>query len=261
MSVLERYLTAANAAVGIAEGIIRTGSEHAVAFAGGRHRVTPTDVAIERAMRVSLHHAAPEVGFLGEGARASGLAWVLDPIGGAVNFARGVPLSAISLALLHYSEPVIGMVSVPAEGVRYTAVNGLGANRDGTPIRVSDCTDLRSAIVAMGDFSAGRHAVERVAAGIRITAILAERARRVRMLGSSAVDLAWVASGRLDAAVLLSNEPRDAAGALVAREAGAIVTDLDGRSHGFASPATVAAAPGISDMLLATVRNPVRNRG
>ena len=253
MSRLDKYLAAAHDAVDLADRILRANWDHTVAFKGDRDPVTETDLAIERAMRDSLHRATPEAGFLGEetGGSTDGLAWVLDPIDGTANFMHGVPLTAVSLALLDHSEPVIGLIAVEAEGVRYAAMRGQGATRGGDPIRASACTQLRSAMIAMGDYATGPEATARNETRLRITAVLAARAQRVRMLGSAAIDLAWVAAGKLDASVMLSNKPWDtAAGVLIAREAGARVTDLDGRNHELTSTATIAAAPGIGDQLL-----------
>ncbi|MGH3975409.1 MAG: inositol monophosphatase family protein [Pseudonocardiaceae bacterium] len=253
MSNVDRYLTAAHEAVDLADGILRTSREHTVAFKGDRDPVTETDLAIERAMRDSLHRATPEAGFLGEetGGSTDGLAWVLDPIDGTANFMHGVPLTAVSLALLDHGEPVIGLIAIEAESVRYAAVRGQRATRDGEPIMASSCTQLRSAMIAMGDYATGPEAAVRNQSRLRITAVLAARAQRVRMLGSAAIDLAWVASGKLDASVMLSNKPWDtAAGVLLAREAGARVTDLDGHNHGLTSTATIASAPGVGDQLL-----------
>ena len=258
MTDLNMYLTAAHEATDLADGILRASRDNTVAFKGDRDPVTETDLAIERAMRDSLHRATPEAGFLGEetGGSTDGLAWVLDPIDGTANFTHGVPLTAVSLALLDHGEPIIGLISVQAEGVRYAATRGQGATRDGDPIRASTCTQLRSAMIAMGDYATGPGAAERNTTRLRITAVLAERAQRVRMLGSAAIDLAWVAAGKLDASVMLSNKPWDtAAGVLIAREAGARVTDLNGHRHALNSVHTVAAAPGVRDELLDTLRH------
>ena len=253
MSDLAKYLIAAHNAVDVADAILQASRDQSVAFKGDRDPVTETDLAIERAMRDSLHRATPEAGFLGEetGGSTDGLAWVLDPIDGTANFTHGVPLTAVSLALLDHGEPIIGLIAVRAEGVRYAAIRGQGATRDEDPISASACTQLPSAMVAMGDYATGPDADSRNLARLRINTVLAARAQRVRMLGSAAIDLAWVAAGKLDASVMLSNKPWDtAAGVLLAREAGARVTDLDGQNHELASTATIAAASGISDQLL-----------
>lgn len=102
-------------------------------------------------------------------------------------------------------------------------------------------------------YAVGERAVERNVERLRITARLAAAALRVRMFGSAAVDLAWVADGRLGASVMLANKPWDtAAGVLLAREAGALVVDRNGDHHtpGSRSTVAVAVAPGIRDELL-----------
>lgn len=253
MSGLEKYLAAAHEAVDLADRILRTSRDRSAAFKGDRDPVTETDLAIERAMRDCLHHATPKAGFLGEetGGSTDGIAWVLDPIDGTANFTHGVPLTAVSLALLDHGEPIVGLIAVQAERVRYTAMRGHGATRDGEPIRASACAELRSAMVAMGDYATGSDATARNQTRLRITAVLAARAQRVRMLGSAAIDLAWVAAGKLDASVMLSNKPWDtAAGVLIAREAGAHVTDLTGQPHTLNSAATIASARGVTAQLI-----------
>ncbi|MFE7743375.1 inositol monophosphatase family protein [Nocardia sp. NPDC057455] len=89
---------------------------------------------------------------------------------------------------------------------------------------------------------------------IALTAALAATVERVRMFGSAALDLVWVAEGRTDACVMLSNKPWDtAAGVLIAREAGALVLDSTSRRHSLESPDTIAASPAIADQLMAVV--------
>jgi myo-inositol-1(or 4)-monophosphatase len=99
-------------------------------------------------------------------------------------------------------------------------------------------------------------------ARLALTGLLAARVRRVRMFGSAAVDLAWVAEGRVDALVMLNNRPWDtAAGVVIAREAGAAVVDAAGAPHTMRSRTTVAAAPGVLAGLLGLVGEAVRTGG
>ena len=101
-------------------------------------------------------------------------------------------------------------------------------------------------MVAIGDYAVGIDAETRNRPRLALTGKLAARVQRVRMFGSAAVDLAWVAEGRIDASVMLSNTPWDtAAGVLIAREAGAVVVDLDGSPHTTNAQATIAANPKI----------------
>lgn len=96
----------------------------------------------------------------------------------------------------------------------------------------------------MGDYAVGNNAEERKRPRLALTHELAARVQRVRMFGSAAVDLAWVADGKTDVLVMLSNDPwGTAAGVLIAREAGAAVVDIDGNPHTMTSRAAIAASP------------------
>jgi myo-inositol-1(or 4)-monophosphatase len=110
----------------------------------------------------------------------------------------------------------------------------------------------------MGDYAVGAGAEAKNRARLSTTEALAARALRVRMLGSAAIDLAWLAEGKLDASITLSNRSWDvAAGVILAREAGARVIDLDGREHTTDSAATIGAGPQLLGELLPVVRSGV----
>jgi Inositol monophosphatase family len=118
-------------------------------------------------------------------------------------------------------------------------------------MKASTTTRLRDAVVAIGDYAVGNGADRKNEIRLATTIQLAARVHRIRMLGTAALDLAWVADGRLDASVTLANQPWDtAAGVLLAREAGATVVDADGRPHNLDSAATIAApAPLLSQLI------------
>jgi myo-inositol-1(or 4)-monophosphatase len=251
----------AQAATAIGSTLTTSGGPHEVRAKGDRDSVTDVDVRIEREIRAYLRERTPEIGFLGEeeGSRTASAGgdcvWTLDPIDGTSNFVHGVPLCAVSLALVCEERPVVAAIDVPSMGLRYTAAHGGGAFRDGTRLRASRTTELARAMVSIGDYAVGEHADEKNARRIRLTTLLAQNVERVRMFGSAAIDLAWVAEGRTDACVILSNKPWDtAAGVLLAREAGALVLDAHAEDHTFKSSETIATTPGIADSLLTLVR-------
>jgi myo-inositol-1(or 4)-monophosphatase len=181
--------------------------------------------------------------------------WAFDPIDGTVNYAAGSPLCAVSLALLEDGQPLLGVVDLPFLGERYWAAAGEGAFVNDQPIHVPDTArTMNEAIVALGDFATGLDAGEQNDLQIRLARLLAGRALRLRMLGSAAIDLAWLASGRHHASVTLCNRPWDmAAGVVIAREAGATVADLDGSAYSLESRSVIAAAGRLGPELLATV--------
>jgi myo-inositol-1(or 4)-monophosphatase len=240
-------LPVAQEAVELASRMVREQRPGAVVEKGDRDLVSEADVAVERAVRTFLSVKTPDIGFLGEeeGVTDSrnGLMWALDPIDGTSNYVRGLPLCAISLALIDDRCAVLGVIDAPFLGSRYYALRGAGAHLDGAPIHTSNTRHLREAIVAMGDYASGKHADTKNRDRLALTHKLAVRVQRIRMLGTAALDLAWLAEGKLDAAVMLSNKPWDTqAGVLLAREAGATVVGRSGEPHTSDSTATIACA-------------------
>ena len=146
---------------------------------------------------------------------------------------------------------MLGVIDLPRLGLRYTATEGGGAYCNGEQISVSTTSRLRDALVTMGDYAVGDFADLKNEKRLRLTHLLAGEVLRIRMLGSAAIDLASVAHERTDASVTLSNNHRDvAAGVVIAREAGAVVVDLDGSQYSMLAMAVVAAAPNLSTQLI-----------
>lgn len=223
-----------------------------------RDFVTDLDLRIQERVREFLSSRTPDIGFVGEEAdeheesdAEQPYRWILDPIDGTSNFIHGIPLCAVSLALAHKDVPVVGIIKAPFLGLEYYARTGHGAFRNDVRIKASRAVSLEDAIVSIGDYAVGLGASEKNRRRLALTTVLAGRVERVRMLGSAALDLAWVAEGRLDGCVLLSNKPWDtAAGVLIARESGAVVTDSDGSEHSLTAAHTIAASSSIAPLLL-----------
>ena len=250
LAVTDDLMPVALEAVDLAVRVLHDAHGHGpLAAKGDRDYSSQLDLDVERRLRDHLQAATPEIGFFGEeeGSRGdpNGPRWVLDPIDGTVNFVHGLPLYAVSLALVVGSQPVIGVIDLPATQVRYQAVHGQGARRNGHRMPVVEPpTDLASAVVAIGDYAVGNHAPEKNRARLAVTNRLAATALRVRMLGSAATDLAWVAEGHLDATITLSNNPWDmSAGVVLARETGHSVVDTEGHDYNLTSQATITAHP------------------
>ena len=215
---------------------------------GDRDMVTNLDVEIERAVRASLRQDAPQVAFLGEEESSATatreLTWAFDPIDGTANLVHGLPLFAISLALVRDDYPLLGIIDLPMLGQRYSAMQGQGAFLNGEPIHVSDSGDLAEAMVTVGDYAVGPDADRKNKLRLAVTAQLARQVLRVRMLGSAAIDLAWLAEGKTDACIILGSHPWDiAAGVIIAIEAGARIVDQGGAIHTLRGRATVATTP------------------
>lgn len=253
------FLSIAENAVDLATDIVRCRLPGVVKTKGDRDMVTEADYAVEHAVREFLRQETPDIAFLGEEEGCStttrtGMLWTLDPIDGTANFTHGLPLVAVSLSLLQEKKPVVGVVSLPLLNQKYHAVADQGAFCNDHEIKVSDTNSIENAMVSIGDYAIGNKSLQRNEERIALTKILAEKVQRVRMIGAAAIDLTWVAEGKLDASIILSNKPWDtSAGVLIAREAGAIVVDRDGSPHTFDSTATIAMTPKIYNELSAEI--------
>ncbi|OAR26709.1 inositol monophosphatase [Streptomyces sp. ERV7] len=255
MTDLRPLLDIACAALDQTSGLVTEMAPGAVQAKGDRDMVSEIDFAVEERVREFLQKETPEIGFLGEEHGATGLGgsltWALDPVDGTANLVNGIPLCGVSLGLIENDRAVLGVIDLPFLGQRFKAAEGHGAYADGSRIAVSRTKVLSEAIVGVGDYAVGEHAQERNVRRLALTARLAESVLRVRMLGSAALDLVWVASGKLDASIALSNHPWDmAAGVAIAREAGAVVMDIDGTAHDLRSAATIAVTPGLRDPVM-----------
>ncbi len=223
--------------------------------------VTVMDRASERLLREMLLGARPDDGLLGEEdghvAGSSGLTWVVDPIDGTVNYLYDIPAYAVSVGAVTGDptddaghEVVAGCVHDPVSGTTFTATLGGGAFRDGTPIRCTDSGELGQALLATGfGYQAGRRAHQ-----AQLIAQLLPQVRDIRRIGSAALDLCMVACGRVDAYLERGLHPWDlAAGLLIAREAGALVTGLGDAAPG--GTLVVAAGPRLHPLLQDAVRD------
>ncbi|MGY1711566.1 inositol monophosphatase family protein [Geodermatophilus sp. SYSU D00758] len=217
--------------------------------------VTAVDRACEELVVRRLLGARPDDGLLGEegGERTgtSGVRWVVDPIDGTTNFVYGLPAYAVSIAAEVDGRVEAGVVLNAATGELWSATRGGGATlraggADPVPLAVGAPASLGRALVATG-FGYGTE--QRRVQGA-VVAELLPQVRDIRRNGSAALDLCSVAAGRVDAYYELHLNPWDfAAGALVAAEAGAVVTGLPGRP--FAQPLGIAVAPSVAEQFVA----------
>src|SRR5882672_5573640 len=193
--------------------------------------VTEVDVAVERQFRAMIAERFPDHQVLGEefgGAAAAppGACWVFDPIDGTSNFAHGLPIFCASLALEIDGVAEIAAVYDPTRKELFTAERGGGAFLNGKPLRVSSATRLVDAMLVTG-FPYDIHS--RVDEIVGQFAAFVGQVRAVRRLGSAAIDLCYVAAGRLDGFWESDLKPWDiAGGALIVAEAGGRITNMDG---------------------------------
>ena len=189
--------------------------------------VTAVDQAVEGFLREKLTALYPQIQFLSEEQDNSqvdmkGLSWVLDPVDGTTNLMYDYHTSAISLGLLDGGEPVLGIIYDPYTRELYLAEKGKGSFCNGEPIHVSNQTELKKSLIAIG--TAPYHKADFPREFDRFRRIF-ENCLDIRRSGSAALDLAHVACGRLEGYVELSLQPWDyAAGMLIVAEAGGQVT-------------------------------------
>jgi myo-inositol-1(or 4)-monophosphatase len=200
---------------------------------GPKDFVTEADIAAQRVIRETLLGAYPTHGFIGEEDQAPqawnndfvGHRWIVDPLDGTANFVHQLPSYAVSIALEHSGEIVVGVVFDPASDECFSAIRGHGAMLNGEPIQVSRCEQFGDAMAAASFAPNVQRGSEEIA---RFVEVLLS-CHSLRRLGSAALNLCYLASGRLDAYWATSVKAWDvAAGALIARESGAVVTALDG---------------------------------
>lgn len=192
--------------------------------------VTEADLASERFLLEQIRARFPEDGIVAEESGyvpgSTGQTWVVDPLDGTSNFAAGIPWFGVLVTLLRGTEPVLAGGYLPVPGVMYLAEPGGGAWRDGEPVRVAEAADLKEVLCAFGmDASAKPRVMEEQG---RMAAALVRRSRNLRAT-NSLVDFCYTIDGRLGGCVNLSTRIWDIAGAaLLVREAGGVVTDIDG---------------------------------
>jgi len=194
-----------------------------------RDFVTAADVAVEKFLKEKLTQNYPQFGFWGEESGQSENQtnrWIVDPIDGTHSFSRGQYYWSISVALEIEGGIIFGAVYAPALDDYYCASKGQGAFRNGKEIRVSELDDLNDAMIGTG-FACLRSYLENN--NLERFCRIAQRTTGQRRLGSAAVDICLVADGQLDAFWEQELNLYDvAAGALIAKEAGATVTDFQG---------------------------------
>jgi myo-inositol-1(or 4)-monophosphatase len=213
--------------------------------------VTFADRESEDLIRARIAEARPDDAFLGEegggSGGTSGITWVVDPIDGTVNYLYDIPFYAVSIAVVE-GDPdpatwsaLAGVVVNPAIGEVYTAARGAGARLGDRMLQLPPGPPLDQALVATG-FS--YDAVRRGDQATRFAGMM-PKVRDLRRLGAASLDLCAVASGRFDAYFERGLKPWDhGAGVLIAAEAGATVTGLEGRRAG--DRFTLAAGPGLA---------------
>jgi len=228
---LTKELEAAISAANEAGGVLREGFgwQHSVKYKGEVDLVTEVDEQAERMIKEILLGAFPAYGMLAEeSAKVFGqedARWIVDPLDGTTNYAHGLPIFAVSIALERAGELVLGVVYDPMREETYVAERGGGATLNDESIRVSDTDEPIRALIATG-FPYDR---AKMSAAPGLFGRFVALSRGMRRLGSTALDLCYVASGRLDGYYERGIWAWDiAAGSLILEEAGGKVTNYRG---------------------------------
>jgi len=248
-------LAAVEAALAAGKEIRRLyGRPHDIRRKGRIDLVTEADGASEKIILAILGRRFPEIGVMAEESAPDAVfddsrpLWVIDPLDGTTNFAHGFPWFAVSIALVSRGEPQVGVVYCPMNDELFWGVRGGGAWLGRQRLAVSLCADLEDALVGTGfpyDISETHEEV------MAIVSRVLPRIRDLRRAGAAAVDLACVASGRLDGFWEQGLKPWDtAAGALLVSEAGGRLTSFGGDGFRLDFPEVVATNSVIHPLLL-----------
>jgi myo-inositol-1(or 4)-monophosphatase len=261
-ALYNQYLTVILRAAREAESVIRDGAARRTTLVweskGPADFVTAVDTGAEAAIRRTLLDTFPNARMLGEemfrGETVSdGLWFVVDPLDGTTNFLHGVPEYAVSIAALEDGILVAGTVLNAARGDLFTATLGGGAYLDNERLSVSPICDPAKALIATGfPYSAK---VDELDLYTRQFTRIAQQTAGIRRPGAASLDFAALAAGRYDAFWELSLAPWDvAAGMLLIREAGGIVTDFEGNDAMVAKGSFVAGNPDMHAWILKELR-------
>jgi myo-inositol-1(or 4)-monophosphatase len=228
-----------------------------IALKGRADFVSTADLASEKCLREALLGAYPEHGFFGEEKAATGVGaparFIVDPLDGTTNYLHGIPHFAVSIALESSGQLVAGVVYDPAKDEMFTAALGQGAWLGTEPIRVSQEAEVSNAVIGTGIPHGNRP--ERHERYLRSLGRLMGEVAGVRRFAAAALDLAYVAAGRLDGFFEEGLSPWDvAAGALLVREAGGRATDPSGSEDVVSSGHIVATNGRVHPRVLELIR-------
>ncbi|MBB3147389.1 myo-inositol-1(or 4)-monophosphatase [Phyllobacterium trifolii] len=231
-----------------------------VSLKGPGDYVSQADKKAEEIVYTELRRARPDYSFLME---ESGVVegsdsqhrWLVDPLDGTTNFLHGIPIFAVSIALERQGQIVAGVIFNPAMDELYTAERGGGAFLNDRRLRVSGRSKLVDSVIGTGVPHLGRGDHGNYL--LQMRNVMAE-VSGIRRMGAAALDLAYVAAGRLDGFWEEGLSPWDiGAGIIMIREAGGFVTNLDGEQDVIESKAIIAGNEAIQRALLKTLKKPV----
>jgi myo-inositol-1(or 4)-monophosphatase len=228
-----------------------------VAKKGKTDLVTEADFEAEKIIMDIIHKSFPQDGFVaeesGEHSPSASRMWFIDPLDGTLNFAHAFPFFAVSIGLQVDGDAVLGVVFNPYMDEFFEAAKGSGASLNGEPIHVSSTSDLVDSLLAVGFPYTLHQNPHRVMDHLKKMAV---RAQAIRRPGSAALDLCYVAAGRLDGYWEEGLKPWDTAGGMIiVREAGGIVSDYEGNPFSPDKGTIVASNPLIHAAMLEVLKS------
>lgn len=232
--------------------------EHTIGYKGAVDVVTEADKASEDYLLGEIRRCYPDHAILTEesGKLEGDISsrWIIDPLDGTVNYAHRLPIYSVSIAYQHNGQLQLGVVYDPTQDECFSAERGKGAFLNGKNISVSQTPELIQCLLVTG-FPYDRESPT-YKRGQRLFTQMTTITQGVRRLGSAALDLCYVACGRMDAYFELSIHAWDiAAAALLVQEAGGVVTDIDGNPDFMTPPyALIGSNPLVYDNLLAEIK-------
>ncbi|MBC3785659.1 inositol monophosphatase family protein [Spirosoma utsteinense] len=229
----------------------------AIEYKGLNNLVSYVDKETEKKLVEQLSQLLPEAGFIteegttGQVADPSALNWIIDPLDGTANFIHDLPVFSVSIGLAQGSTPIAGVIFDPNRNECFSAWQGGGAYCNDERITVSPATQLGESLIATGF---PYYTFEKMQPYLQILESLMQQTHGLRRMGSAAIDLAYVAAGRFEAFYEYNLNSWDmAAGVLLVREAGGIVTDFAGGDE-FLFRGDVIASCGIHPELIRVIR-------
>lgn len=240
------------------------GAPSAVTKGSGGDFATELDLELERIISAELGERTG-IGVHGEefGGPAvdEGTVWIVDPIDGTFNYSAGLQVTGMLLALVSDGQPVLGLTWLPLNNLRYQAAVGGPVYRNGEALPALEPTTLRESMIAYGAFNAAAGGRYPGQWRVNVLGELSKRVSRIRMFGSTGVDMAYAAAGTVSGAITFGGHPWDnAPGAALVLAAGGVVSDVDGNPWTVNSPSLVAAAPGAHEELIAILGSQERAR-
>ena len=217
--------------------------------------MTEADLASQQAIQALIESVYPSHRFLGEedglpadlAEKLAGYCWIVDPLDGTTNYVHHMPAFAVSVALCLHGEPVVGVVYDPSLDECFAAERGAGASLNGVRIQCSTETELRQSLLAASFSPSIPEESQEVDRFVRVL----YECQALRRLGSAALNLAYVACGRLDGYWATSVKPWDvAAGCLLVAESGAEITDIGGGPFDLKDPKFLATSTPTLHMVL-----------